>query len=48
MCKHSRRGRDRYRDRDQGHLEARALLEQVEIEMEKTSITQRCKPPREV
>ena len=36
-CKHSRRGRDR--DRDQGHPEARALLKQVKIEMEKTSIT---------
>ena len=36
-CRHSRRGKDK--DRDQGHPEARASLKQVEIEMEKTSIT---------
>jgi len=36
------RGRDR--GRDQGHLEVRALLEQVEIKME----DKRCKPPSEV
>ena len=46
ICRHNGRGRDR--DRDQGHLEARASPEQVEMETEKTSITQRRKPTREV
>ena len=46
MCRHNRRGRDR--DRDQGHPEARASLENVEIKIEKTSFIQRCKPPGEV
>ena len=34
ISRHSRKGRDK--DRDQGHLRARASLEQVEIEMKKT------------
>ena len=46
ICRHNRRGRDR--DRDQGHPEVRALPEEVEIVIEKTSFIQRCKPPEEV
>jgi len=44
ICKHN--GSGRFRDRDKGHPESRASPKQVELE--KTSINKRYKPPGEV